>query len=281
MAAGPPTPAATAPAATAPAATAPAANALLVALEREAQRRRDTTTSPADEAAAPDQPAPYTSAHAPSQPDPSPNQIVTARGDWDKFSASEPAAQTAKVRSPRKRITHTTGAIAALPGKLEDRVSRQLMLAYAAQQAKPQQSAAPTMPTAFTAQAVDAQPSLPQPPPATTIAVKRSADQIASTIVAARPRGASAAVPGTHLNDPWLEAIMISPSVRHYLTAMMLGEQDYRALAKLVEKPAHAVTMTFGAEPNAGMTYDRFSGSAIVFIPSVTYQAQTDTASLQ
>jgi hypothetical protein len=265
--------------------TAPAANALLVALEREAQRRRDeahlAVTAPADDPATPHQPAASTPAHVAQQPVSSPNQIVMARGDWDKFSDSKPAAPTAGERSPRKRIANTTGAITALPGTLEDRVSRQLMLAYAAQQAKPRQSAVPAISTVFTAQVADPQAPLAQPPPATTIAVKRSADQIASTIVAARPRAAPAAAPGTHLNDPWLEAIMISPSVRHYLTAMILGEQDYRALAKLVEKPAHAVMMTFGPAPNAGMTYDRFSGSAIVFIPSLTYQAQTDTASLQ
>jgi hypothetical protein len=39
------------------------------------------------------------------------------------------------------------------------------------------------------------------------------------------------------------------------------------------------VMMTFGTEPNPGLTDDHFSGSAIVFVSTVTYQPRT-TASL-
>jgi hypothetical protein len=55
----------------------------------------------------------------------------------------------------------------------------------------------------------------------------------------------------------------------------MLGKEDYSTLASLVEKPAESVLMTFGAEPNPGLTDDRFSGSAVVFVATVTYRTQT------
>jgi hypothetical protein len=108
--------------------------------------------------------------------------------------------------------------------------------------------------------------------------VKRAAYQAVSTIITSR---APSANEGSRFDNPWLDAILISPSVRRYLTVLTLGMQDYRSLAALVEKPASSVMMTFGADPNPGMTNDRFSGSAIVFISTVTYQAQTHTALLQ
>jgi hypothetical protein len=33
--------------------------------------------------------------------------------------------------------------------------------------------------------------------------------------------------------------------------------------------------MTFTSEPNPSMTAERFSGSAIVFVPTITYQMHT------
>ncbi|MGH6672739.1 MAG: hypothetical protein ACRECV_12305 [Xanthobacteraceae bacterium] len=143
------------------------------------------------------------------------------------------------------------------------------------------QNALYTSPAGSAPRLIQAETRLPQPPPATTIAVKRGANQIASMIVTAGPQVSATAAPDARIDDPWLDAVMISPSVRNYLTAIALGDQDYSALAALVEKPARAVIMTFGPEPNPGMTYDHFSGSAIVFLPAVTYAAPTHTASLR
>jgi uncharacterized protein YcbK (DUF882 family) len=96
-----------------------------------------------------------------------------------------------------------------------------------------------------------------------------------AAVVAARPRTPSAAFAGARFDDPWLAAVMVSPSVRDYLTVLTLGKEDYSALASLVEKPAESVMMAFGADPNPGLTDDRFSGSAVVFVATVTYRTQT------
>jgi hypothetical protein len=228
-----------------------AENPLLAGLEREAARRRqDMTTGAA------------ASANAGS-----------AAGTDNGASADE----TAKLRIAAARhvlnasAAEATGAITPLPGTLEDHVPADLMLAYAAQS---NQGTPPATPKPLAA----APAPLPQPAAGTTIAVKRSAYQAVSTIITSRAPSASG---DTHFDNPWLDAILISPSVHRFLTVLTLGTEDFRTFGALVEKPASAVMMTFGADPNPGMTDDHFSGSAIAFVSTVTYQTPTHTASLQ
>jgi hypothetical protein len=114
----------------------------------------------------------------------------------------------------------------------------------------------------------------------TTIAVKRAANQVASAITttgATSLRVIKAA--DARFANPWLRAVVMSPSVQHFLTITALGARDFRSLAALMVKPSSSVLMTFSAEPNPGLDNDRFSGSAIVFVSTVSYP--TRTASLQ
>ena len=69
----------------------------------------------------------------------------------------------------------------------------------------------------------------------------------------------------TRLNDPWLRAVIVSPSVNRFLRVTMLGVRDFRSLAELMVKPASSVMMSFAADPNPGLTHDHFSGSAVVY----------------
>ena len=80
-------------------------------------------------------------------------------------------------------------------------------------------------------------------------------------------------------DNPWLRAIVLSPSVHRFLSTLALGARDVTSLASLMVKPASSVMMTFSADPNPGLSHDHFSGSAIVFLSTVTYP--TRTASLQ
>ncbi len=256
-----------------------ATSALRAALEREAQRRRDAArlaaAAPSSDAGALYQTASYT----PPAGGMTPSQIVNARGYWQNASDNEPPAHNTASgsgvphRAEFASAADLTGSLTAWGDMLQDHVPAQLMLAYAAQ---PEWTAPPAAPP--TTPVVEAQADPPQPPAATTIVEKRAGDQAVSTIIAARPP--LAASEGAHFDNPWLDAVMISPSVRRYLTVLMLGTPNYRAMVSLVEKPANSVMMTFGSEPNPGMTNDRFSGSAIVFVSTVTYQVPTHTASL-
>ena len=81
------------------------------------------------------------------------------------------------------------------------------------------------------------------------------------------------------LDNPWLRAIVLSPSVHRFLTTVALGARDFRPLAALMVKPANSVLMSFAADPYPGLDHDRFSGTAITLVSTVSYV--THTASLQ
>lgn len=266
----------------------PSANTFLARLKQEAARRREAaviTAAPSDNSAALYQTASYTVASAsepPAQPTAlTPSQIIATRGYWVRLAEDASADRAAQLRAGAARraelasVADATGSIIPRSGAIEDRVPPGLMLSYAQQT---EDVASPKAGTALTKSVPVAQAQAPQPPARTTIAIKRAADQDVSTIVAPRPRAATAQL-GARFDDPWLDAIVISPSVSHFLTTSTLGAQDYSALAALVEKPASSVVMKFGADPNPGLTHDHFSGSSVVFISTVTYP--THTASLR
>jgi hypothetical protein len=95
---------------------------------------------------------------------------------------------------------------------------------------------------------------------------------------------ASAAAPtlktGTPSDDLWLRALVLAPDLRNYLTATVLGQSDMRELLPLMEKPDAVVTMGFGNDPNLGLATDRFTGVAVVFVPTTVFEKK-QTAALQ
>jgi hypothetical protein len=117
----------------------------------------------------------------------------------------------------------------------------------------------------------------PAAPPDTTVAVKRIGDRPS---VISGPPAAVAAAPGAaktgdQFNEPWLRALIVSPSAQEFLSASSFGAPDYRSLAPLMRKPAATVMMTFSNDPQLGMTAKKFSGTAIVFVSTVTFGMRT------
>jgi hypothetical protein len=53
------------------------------------------------------------------------------------------------------------------------------------------------------------------------------------------------------------------------------GVPDFRTLSPLMQKPAASIVMTFSSDPHLGMTYDQFTGSAVVFQATVTFGMKT------
>jgi uncharacterized protein YcbK (DUF882 family) len=84
---------------------------------------------------------------------------------------------------------------------------------------------------------------------------------------------------GERSDSPWLRAAMLTPSVSSYMTITRVGAVDPRWQYDLLHKPSQSLVMTFSAEPHLGMVADRFSGSAVVFMATTTFNTQT--ASLQ
>ena len=229
------------------------------------------------------------------------NQVIAARGSWSGLPDRTAAAQQqnplrAGVPHPARKDVAAANAAATGNGsnspwaaarqarvqaRVQDRVPPELALAYAVQ---PEDGAAAPLPVAYVTRAnvvprsaapMQSAANLPAPPPGTTIAVKRTALQSVSTIVAAPIPGAAAKLRGARFDNPWLRAVLMSPSVRRYLTPLLLGDPDYRALAALMQKPVSSVMMTFAADPNPGLTADHFTGSAVVFVSTVTWGART------
>ena len=99
-----------------------------------------------------------------------------------------------------------------------------------------------------------------------------------STVVV-KPPLASAMGGGERSDSPWLRAAMLTPSVSGFLTVTRVGAIDPRWQYELLYKPAQSVLMIFSADPHLGMVADRFTGSAVVFMPTTTFNMQT--ASLQ
>lgn len=204
---------------------------------------------------------------------PTPNQIIAARGYWegppDGMAVANPLAEIAYRRSEAAEADQeSTSSIDHGSG---------LALAYADSRDGAVASATAGI-AALRAAALAARQDIPAK---TTIAVKRAADQVASAIMTASASSMVVIKSGAHVADPWLRAIVLSPSVKRFLTTAALGDRDFRALAAMMIKPRSAVKMTFAADPNPGLSQDRFTGAAIAFVPTVNYATQTHTASLQ
>ena len=104
--------------------------------------------------------------------------------------------------------------------------------------------------------------------------MKRLTNQIASTILSTSTSSVVAIKAGALLENPWLRAVLVAPSVHRFLTALALGARDFRALTALMVKPRSSVMMTFAAEPNPGLDHERFSGPAVVFVSTVNYSSR-------
>jgi uncharacterized protein YcbK (DUF882 family) len=223
----------------------------------------------------------------------SPNQIIVARGFWegpaDGTVVANPLTaaslqQRAQVQSTQVASADATGSVGPFAKPHDNQTGPGLALAYADSSGGDAAAAAPTGIAALRAAAAPGQQAAPLPAQqaviiGTTIAVKRAANQVASSIMTASASSLAVVKSGTRLDNPWLRAVVLSPSVHRFLTTVALGERDFRSLAALMIKPNNSVMMTFAADPNPGLDHEHFAGAAIVFVATVSYP--TRTASLQ
>ncbi|MFZ0607381.1 MAG: DUF882 domain-containing protein [Xanthobacteraceae bacterium] len=199
---------------------------------------------------------------------PTPSQIIAARGYW------EGPPDGMAVANPLAEVDYRRTQTAAAGDPDSTAAIRPLAYAEPSEQANTARAAGIA---ALRAAALAAR----NVPAKTTIAVKRAADQVASAVITASSSSMTVIRDSARVANPWLRAIVLSPSVKRFLTTAALGDRDFRQLASLLIKPRRAVAMTFSADPNPGLSQDRFSGPAIAFVPIVNYAAATHTASLQ
>jgi uncharacterized protein YcbK (DUF882 family) len=218
-----------------------------------------------------------------------PNQIILARGYWqglpDGVAAARPTQASANPLAalPRPPIAgadpETTGSVGPFTVTPADRVPSDGALAYAeqAEREAPSRAAPATAamgaatPRATVTGAVAVQTGNNE----MTIAVKRVSGRPASAILTVANKSKATFAEGMRVDDPWLRAIVLSPSVDRFLCITTLGARDFQPLTALMVKPANSVMMTFASDPNPGLAQDHFDGSAIVFVSTVTYPMHT------
>ena len=107
----------------------------------------------------------------------------------------------------------------------------------------------------------------------TTIAVKRSDDRPIVTMPRVMPPrpGTTAVQIGDRFDDPWMRVMIVSPSAQSFMRMTLLGAQDFRKLGPHLHKPASVVMMTFSDDPHLGMSSDKFGGTAVVFVATMTF----------
>jgi uncharacterized protein YcbK (DUF882 family) len=208
----------------------------------------------------------------------SPNQIIMSRGFWQASTngaaaqASPNATRGIEVASADPNATGTLSASPSWPASSPDSGATRKVttLAYAEQ---------PDTPATAARAAVDKAAAEVIGQSATTVAVKGINDQPKTSFQRAIQLAAAAVKVSERLDNPWLRAIILSPSVHRFLSTLAFGARDVASLTTLMLKPASAVMMTFSSDPNLGLNHDHFTGSAIVFLPTVIYP--TRTASLR
>ena len=206
--------------------------------------------------------------------------IINERGYWRGLPSADAvdAPQTGSTRATAARRNAASATASAdpatmasdTPWPLTDRVASEPIpnaLAYAAQPTPI--ATARTLPMG-----VGTSRAAPVAAPETTIAVKRSDDRPSSVVPT---KVASVVRVGDRFNDPWMRAMIVSPSAQNYLKTTLLGATDFRNLGPYLQKPATTVMTTFSNDPYRGMICEKFDGSAVVFVSTATFS----TASLR
>jgi uncharacterized protein YcbK (DUF882 family) len=206
------------------------------------------------------------------------NDIINERGYWQGLPSVDPAdappISAAKATpAPRRPVTTASAdpatTASVTPWPLLDRNDNEPLpsaLAYAAQPTPIAAARAVPMGTARAA--------APAPSADTTVAAKHGDDRI--SVTPPKPKAPSLVRVGDRFNDPWLRAMIVSPSAQSFMKTSMYGIPDFRSLLPQMQKPAAAVMMTFSDDPYLGMSSERFAGgAAVVFTPTVTFNSRT------
>ncbi len=150
-------------------------------------------------------------------------------------------------------------------------------------------SAVPVLPEEALAYAPLPGPELerPDPPTRRPVAAAWQAPAPASipletSIAVMQPAGKPALVHtrneiqiGQPFADPWLRAAILAPNLYNYMTAAAMGPTDAHGLNTFMQKPSSSVAMAFSDDPNFGLSAERFSGRAVVFIATVNFRTRT------
>jgi len=220
------------------------------------------------------------------------NDVINERGYWqgpngesaEVAPANAPVANAprpvpAAAPAPRRAPAASAGAEPvstasvtgnAMPWPLANRGNNEPIpsaLAYAAQptpiaaaRTLPMGTGAGTGPGAGTARAAQGE-------------IKRSEERFSAAppTASTKVKGTTVVRVGDRFNDPWMRAMIVSPSAQSFMRTTVYGVQDFRALSPYLLKPATAVATTFTDDPHLGMSTEKFAGTAVAFTPTITF----------
>jgi uncharacterized protein YcbK (DUF882 family) len=205
-----------------------------------------------------------------------PNQIVATRGFWqgvpDRISTARPADGADVAIAAVALPSDHTGSVVSLAAARGDQNATPATLAYAepVDQAEAAIMSASDRATAALRNALLRAAAAKTGNSETTVVIKRVNGAQSSTVLSVSTRTvATVPTDPARMNDPWLRAIAMSPSVRRFLCITALGVRDFQSLAQLMVKPASSVMMAFSGDPNPGLTFDHFSGSPVGYMSTV------------
>ena len=213
------------------------------------------------------------------------NDVISERGLWptapDNSVQMSAAAKAVAARVATADPATTSSANTPWPMPSREPTGGTLAYAPTSHPAAASRPAAASAPTASAPAATTR--TAPAAPRDTTVAAKRVAEQPAATAAPTSAQSLAAALAqakaGQQFNDPWMRAMIVAPSAGGFMNTSMLGTGDFRTLSPYLHKPSTSVMMTFATDPHLGMRTDRFAGTAVVFVSTVTFSRRT--ASLQ
>jgi uncharacterized protein YcbK (DUF882 family) len=196
-----------------------------------------------------------------------PADIINARGFWDEMPKAPTQATPEQVLAavsarkalaavdpqPTSSISDSLQALAYAPAAKDVRRAR---IVAATASIPPIRAATP----AHNPMAIDG---------VTTVLVKGAGDQ--GAVVATSRRLAPAA---TRDSDVWMRAMIVAPSASRTMSSTVMGDQDMTLMHVYFQKPDRAIAMTFSDDPQMGIRYDRFSGSAVASLATTRLAAR-------
>ncbi|BAM87310.1 conserved hypothetical protein [Bradyrhizobium oligotrophicum S58] len=72
-------------------------------------------------------------------------------------------------------------------------------------------------------------------------------------------------------DSTWMRAIMLTPSASSSMSVTKMGDPDLTVMRSYFVKPQIALAMSFAADPSPGLSYDQFTGPAIIKLETKSF----------
>ena len=72
-------------------------------------------------------------------------------------------------------------------------------------------------------------------------------------------------------DSTWMRAILLTPSASSSMSVTKMGDADLTVMRSFFVKPQTALVISFAADPTPGLSYDQFTGPAIVKLETKTF----------